>query len=106
LLVAGEFYTQRDAYDALLSHPDLQGRVHLYDRFIPDQEVNRYFCAADLIVQPYKHATQSGVTQIAYHFEKPMLVTEVGGLAEIVPHGKAGYVCEASVASIQSSLED
>jgi glycosyltransferase involved in cell wall biosynthesis len=62
--------------------------------FIPDSEVVYYFCAADLVVQPYKTATQSGVTQIAYHFNKPMIITNVGGLAEFVPDGRVGYVVE------------
>ena len=74
--------------------------------FIPDSEVRYYFSAADLIVQPYKTATQSGVTQIAYHFEKPMLVTRVGGLPEIVPDGKVGYAVEPTVEAIAAALQD
>ena len=73
---------------------------------MPDGEVKYYFGAADMIVQPYKSATQSGVTQIAYHFEKPMLVTKVGGLPEIVPNGKAGYVVEPNVDAIADALRD
>ena len=64
----------------------------LFTEFIPDDKVNLYFRACDIVVQPYKSATQSGVAQIAFHFEKPMIVTNVGGLAEIVPDGKVGYV--------------
>ena len=64
----------------------------LHTDFIPNAAVRHYFCAADLVVQPYRHATQSGVTQIAYHFDKPMVVTNVGGLAELVPDGEVGYV--------------
>ena len=79
-------------------------RVVLKTDFIPDHEVNRYFCAADLVAQPYKTATQSGVTQIAFHFEKPMLVTNVGGLPEIVPDGKVGFVVEPSVHQIADAL--
>ncbi|MBQ0124259.1 MAG: glycosyltransferase, partial [Bacteroidales bacterium] len=73
--------------------------------FVPDSEVKYYFCAADLIVQPYKSATQSGVTQIAYHFGRPMLVTHVGGLPEIVPDGKVGYVVEPSPDAVTKALE-
>ena len=73
--------------------------------YIPDDMVRYYFCAADLVVQPYKTATQSGITQIAYHFDKPMLVTRVGGLPEIVPDGVAGYVAEPSVPAIADALE-
>ena len=76
----------------------------LHTDFIPDHEVNRYFCAADIVAQPYKSATQSGVSQIAYNFEKPMLVTNVGGLPEIVPDGKAGFVVEPDPQAIADAL--
>jgi glycosyltransferase involved in cell wall biosynthesis len=68
--------------------------------------VRIFFSAADLIVQPYKSATQSGVTQIAYHFEKPMLVTNVGGLKEIVPDGKCGYVVNTDPEEIANAITD
>jgi glycosyltransferase involved in cell wall biosynthesis len=83
---------------------DLEGMIAWHTDFIPDDKVRYYFSAADLIVQPYKTATQSGVTQIAYHFERPMLVTNVGGLAEIVPNGKVGYVCEVSEESVAKAI--
>ena len=82
----------------------LEGKIAWHTDFIPDDKVRYYFSAADLIVQPYKTATQSGVTQIAYHFERPMLVTNVGGLAEIVPDGKVGYVCETNETSVADAL--
>jgi len=72
--------------------------------FIPDSQVVNYFCSADVVVQPYKSATQSGVTQIAYHFNKPMIITDVGGLAEFVPHGKVGYVVKPEIAEIASAI--
>jgi glycosyltransferase involved in cell wall biosynthesis len=78
----------------------------LHTEFIPDEEVNLYFCASDMVVQPYKSATQSGVTQIGYHFNKPMLVTNVGGLSEIIPDGKIGYVVEPDSQSIANALVD
>jgi glycosyltransferase involved in cell wall biosynthesis len=62
--------------------------------FIPDSEVRNYLCAADAVIQPYKNATQSGVTPLAYHFEKPMIVSNVGGLAALVPHEQVGLVAE------------
>ncbi len=104
LLVAGEFYGDPKPYLDIIQQHHLQDRVVLKTDFIPDSEVNRYFCAADIIAQPYKSATQSGVSQIAYHFEKPMLVTRVGGLPEIVPDGKAGFVVEPEVRSIADAL--
>jgi len=66
--------------------------------------VKYYFSAADVLVQPYKTATQSGVTQIAYNFELPMIVTDVGGLPEIVPDGRVGYVCRPDAAGVADAL--
>ena len=106
LVVAGEFYGNEDKYNALLSELGIQSDTLWHTHFIPDEEVSTYFSLADLIVQPYKSATQSGVTQIAYHFSKPMLVTNVGGLPEIVPDGKVGYVTEVSATAIADALLD
>ena len=104
LIVAGEFYSDPQKYqDAIAALGD---RVVMRPEFIPDDMVRCYFCAADLVVQPYKTATQSGITQIAYHFDKPMLVTRVGGLPEIVPDGIAGYVTEPSVPALADALVD
>lgn len=105
LVVAGEFYSDGTKYHELARNLGIDNEVIWKTDFVPDSEVKYYFCAADLIVQPYKSATQSGVTQIAYHFEKPMLVTRVGGLPEIVPDGKAGYVVEPSPAAVAEALE-
>lgn len=104
LIVAGEFYGNEEKYKTLERDLGLQGKVRWFSDFIPDEKVKLFFSAADLIVQPYKSATQSGVTQIAYHFEKPMVVTNVGGLPEIVPDGKAGYVVEPSPKSIAAVI--
>ncbi|MCW0484629.1 glycosyltransferase [Gaoshiqia sediminis] len=106
LIVAGEFYTKPGPYLELIRELNLENRLVLKTDFIPDNEVNRYFSAADLVVQPYKSATQSGVTQIGYHFEKAMLVTDVGGLAEIIPHNKIGYVVKPEPRSIADALVD
>jgi glycosyltransferase involved in cell wall biosynthesis len=106
LIVAGEFYEDDSVYMELIKKHQLEDSVVLATKFIPDEEVVDYFCAADIIVQPYKHATQSGVTQIAYHFEKPMLVTDVGGLKEIVPHGKVGYVTNPDENEVAEALID
>jgi len=106
LIVAGEFYSDEDKYKLLIEKHKLTDYIELHNRFIPDAEVGLYFGAADIIAQPYKSATQSGVTQIGYHFEKPMLVTNVGGLGEIIPNGKVGYVVEPNVQSIADKLVD
>ena len=104
LIVAGEFYNDPKPYLDLIDRLGIRDRVVLRTDFIPDDMVRYYFCAADIVVQPYKHATQSGVTQICYHFNRPMLVTNVGGLPEIVPHDRVGYVCEPDPSSIADYL--
>ncbi len=92
LIVAGEFYENKEIYDAIIDKYSLEEKVIVYNKYIPDKEVGLLFSAADLVVQPYRTATQSGVTQISYYFGIPMIVTNVGGLPEIVDHGKTGYV--------------
>lgn len=106
LLVAGEFYDDKEAYLKEIQSYGLGKTVVVRDDFIPDDQVKDYFNAADMVVQPYKSATQSGVTQIAYHFEKPMLVTDVGGLKEMVPNGLVGYVTAADSPRIANALVD
>ena len=104
LVVAGEFYGSPKPYMDQIDSLKIADRVVLKTDYIPDEEVNRYFRACDIVAQPYKSATQSGVTQIAFHFEKPMLVTNVGGLPEIVPNGKIGYVVEPNAQQIADAL--
>lgn len=104
LLVAGEFYTDSKPYFEIIKKHHLEDLVLMHNDFIPDEKVVDYFCAADIVVQPYKNATQSGVTQIAYHFNKSMIVTNVGGLAEIVPNGKVGFVVAPIVADITDAI--
>ena len=106
LLVAGEFYSDSKPYFDLIQKHGLEDKVIIHQKFVPDPEVKYYFGLADLIVQPYKTATQSGVTQIGYHFEKPMLVTNVGGLSEIIPHGKVGFVVEPESNDIANSIAE
>ena len=105
LLIAGEFYASREKYVALIDELGLRDRVVLHDHFVADEDVRYYFSAADALVLPYRTATQSGVTQIAYNFSLPMIVTRVGGLPEIVPDGRVGLVCEADAESIKEALE-
>lgn len=106
LIVAGEFYEDDKPYKSLVKAANLDNDVIFFDHFIKDSEVPLFFSAADLVVQPYKSATQSGVTQIAYYFEKPMLVTDVGGLKEIVPDGKCGYVVKPEAPAISEAIID
>lgn len=104
LVIAGEFYDNRNAYDELIQQYDLKHQVHLFTEFIPNDAIRSYFSVADVIVQPYRTATQSGITQIAFHFEKPMIVTNVGGLAEVVPDGKVGVVAEPNARAIADAI--
>lgn len=104
LLVAGEFYGDSKPYHDRIRSLDINDIVVMHNDYIPDNKVNLYFRACDIVAQPYKTATQSGVTQVAFHFEKPMLVTNVGGLPEIVPDGKIGYVVEPNAQAISDAL--
>jgi glycosyltransferase involved in cell wall biosynthesis len=106
LLVAGEFYEDDAPYKNLIGKYNLGNDVIFFDHFIKDNEVPLFFSVADLVIQPYKSATQSGVTQIAFYFEKPMLVTDVGGLREIVPDGKCGYVVKPEPEFIAEAIID
>ena len=105
LLIAGEFYASRDKYIELIKRLKLEDQIILHDHFIPDGEVRNYFSASDCVVLPYKTATQSGVTQIAYNFCTPIIVTRVGGLAEIVPDSRVGFVVDSSVEGVLDGLE-
>jgi glycosyltransferase involved in cell wall biosynthesis len=106
LIVAGEFYEDEKPYREQIRKYSLEQEVVVFDRFIGDKEVPLFFGAADLVIQPYKSATQSGVTQIAFHYERPMLVTEVGGLKEIITDRKCGYVVKPDSQSIADSIVD
>jgi glycosyltransferase involved in cell wall biosynthesis len=104
LIVAGEFYDDFESYRQLAEELGVLDIVSMENKFIPNAEVVQYFCAADLVVQPYKDATQSGVTQVAYHFDKPMVVTNVGALPEMVPDGVAGYVVNPDPEEIAAAI--
>ena len=104
LLIAGEFYGDEKPYHDQIQRLNIGNNLILKTTFIPDSEIKNYFCAADVVVQPYRNATQSGVTPLAYHFEVPMIVTNVGGLAAMVPHEVAGLVAEPNAASIAKNI--
>lgn len=106
LIIAGEFYEDEDKYRTLITNNGLIDRVIIKNEFIADADLRKYFGAANLIAQPYKSATQSGVTQVAFHFEKPMLVTNVGGLGEIVHDHKMGYAVEPNAEAIAEAITD
>jgi len=104
LIVAGEFYEDSLPYTDIIAKHGLENRIHLHTKFIPNDDVRIYFSAADVVAQPYRSATQSGVSQVAYHFEVPMIITNVGGLSELVPHGKAGMVCEPTAEGLSEAI--
>lgn len=106
LIIAGEFYSDSQKYLDMIEKYNLNDRIILRTDFISNEEVAGYFCTADIIAQPYKSATQSGVTQIGFHFEKSMLVTDVGGLSEIILNGKIGYVVKPDSKEIADALID
>ena len=104
LILAGEYYGKQEYYENLMHELDIIDQVANHTHFIPHDKVKFYFGAADLVVQPYKSATQSGISQIAYHFNKPMVVTNVGGLPEIVPNEQVGYVTDVNAAEIADAI--
>jgi glycosyltransferase involved in cell wall biosynthesis len=104
LLVAGEFYEDDKPYKEQIEKNGISDQLILRTNFIPDSEVKDYLCAADAVIQPYRNATQSGVTPLAYHFEKPMIVTNVGGLPSLVPHNKVGLVVEPDPLAVANGI--
>ncbi|MFH0733057.1 MAG: glycosyltransferase [bacterium] len=94
LIIAGEFYTDKEKYLSLIEKYNLSCKIKLCTDFIPTNEVKYYFSAADVVVLPYKNATQSGIIQIANNFNKPIIATNVGGLGEVIFSGINGYLVE------------
>lgn len=104
LLIAGEFYDNKESYEQLIEQLGIADLLVLRTSFIADDQVKNYLSACDFVIQPYRDATQSGVTPLAYHFEKPMLVTDVGGLASIVPDGKVGVVVAPTPEAVAAGI--
>ncbi len=106
LVVAGEFYEDKQPYLDIIKKHRLENNIIFHSEFIPNEEVRYYFCASDLVAQTYRNATNSGVTMVGYFYEKPMLVTDVGGLSELVPHKKIGYTVPIDTAKISECILD
>ncbi|MFR9620338.1 MAG: glycosyltransferase family 4 protein [Rikenellaceae bacterium] len=104
LIVAGEFYTSREKYIEQIERLGIADEIILHDHFVDDADVKNYFSLSDFIVLPYHTASQSGVTQIAYNFYTPMIVTRVGGLPQLVPHDRVGLNCEPTVEGVEQAL--
>jgi glycosyltransferase involved in cell wall biosynthesis len=92
LLIAGEFYEDEEKYRKKIRQLGLEKHIQLYSNYIPNEEISTYFSAADVVVLPYVSATQSAIVPVAYHFNKPVIVTNVGGLAEVVTNGRTGFI--------------
>ena len=92
LIIAGEPYGSFDKYQKLIDRLPQEKKVHMSLKYIKDSEVKDYFSAADVAVLPYRSATQSGISSVAYHFEVPMIVTDVGGLKETIGDRGTGLV--------------
>ncbi len=106
LIVAGEYYSDEAKYLELINSENVENQVILKTEFIPNEEVKYYFCATDLVVQPYKTATQSGISQLAFFYDKPMVATNVGGLPEIIGHQKSGYIVAVDPKAISDAIVD
>lgn len=104
VLIAGEFYEDKKIYDEQIERLGIADHLILHTSFISDSKVKYYFCAADVVIQPYRNATQSGVTPLAFHFEKPMIVTNVGGLPAMLADETAGLVAEPNATSIAEKI--
>jgi glycosyltransferase involved in cell wall biosynthesis len=91
-LVVGEFYDSYDKYVNQINKLNIKEHIKILNKFVPNEDVGKYYTAADLVVLPYLSATQSGILNIAYGFRKPVLVTRVGGLADDVIEGKTGFI--------------
>ncbi len=93
LYVVGDFFeNNKPEYEQLIAETGTGADITLVDGYLPDDEVEPYFAAADLCVLPYESATQSGVIQVSYSFGVPVVATRVGGLPEVVPDGKTGFI--------------
>lgn len=106
LIVAGEFYEDQGPYLKYIATHGIEEQVIIHDRFISKEDIANYFSAVELLTLTYRSATQSGVTQMAMHFDLPMLLTDVGALSEYVKHGEMGYVVPVEPEVIARSLED
>jgi D-inositol-3-phosphate glycosyltransferase len=106
LLVVGEFLDDPGSYLRLIRDGGIEDHVTVYDRYVPNDGVRLWFSAADMVVLPYRSASNSGIVQIAYNFATPMIVTDVGSLAEVVADGQTGFVLDdASPASIAEAVQ-
>ena len=106
LLIGGEFYDDDASYRSIIEEHQLQDHIILHNHYISNEQVKNYFCAADLVVQPYRTATQSGISQLAFYYSKPMVATRVGGLTEIISDKVDGYLVDVDPTAIADAIVD
>lgn len=106
LIIAGEFYESEKKYLKLITEHNLKDQVIINNQYIPNEQIPLYFCASDAVVLPYKSATQSGVVPIAIHFEKPVIVTKVGGLTELIEQYQIGLIADSNPTSIAQQIDN
>mgnify|MGYP001158616553 FL=1 len=104
ILAIGDCYDNPEPYSKMIDKYKINDIFDLRFEFVPNDKVHLYFSASDVIVLPYKSATQSGIVPVAYHFNKPVIVTNVGGLSEIVQQGNTGYIVEPDSTQISDSI--
>lgn len=104
LIVAGEFYEDENKYNALIKEKDLEDRVIIRNEYIPNIEIPAYFGACDVVVLPYRTATQSGVVPVAIHFKRPVIVTNVGSLSEMIESYEIGYIAQSNPEDIADHI--
>lgn len=104
LLIAGEFYEEREKYLQFIQHFNLESKIILHDYYIPDEKVNLYFSACDAVIQPYKSATNSGVSMVSYFYNKPIISTNVGGLKEIILDKQTGWLCDPTPEALAAAI--
>jgi D-inositol-3-phosphate glycosyltransferase len=106
LLIAGEFMEGHDHYQQIIRAGGVQAHITVHDQYVPNDDVQLWFCAADMVVLPYRSATNSGITQIAYNFDTPVIVTDVGSLGEVVLNSQTGFVLpDASPNSLADAVQ-
>ena len=106
LVIAGEFYENKKKYLKKIDQLNLKDSILLFDFYIKNEDVGNYFCSSNLVALPYLSATQSGVSMIAFHFNKPVLVTNVGGLSEYIKNDENGYVVNSNSKDISNAILD
>ena len=106
LIIAGEFYDDINKYKKLIKRKDLEEKIIIDDNFLESSRIRDYICASDVVVQPYKKASQSGITPVAYFYDKPLVVSNTEGLKEIIINDKSGEVFDKTPANLATAIKN